>query len=103
VFGALWVLIWPRISHRPVAAADSGQKRTLNDPDRACEGCHKDIYDRYKQTPMARGSGVAVDWLIEGGFTHTASGIRYRLAVHDGQAWMSYQRSTDRPQYSEAA
>lgn len=42
---------------------------------------------------MARGSGVATDGLIEGGFTHAASGIRYRLFLRDGQAWMSYDRT----------
>jgi predicted CXXCH cytochrome family protein len=42
---------------------------------------------------MAHGSGAAVDGLIEGGFTHTPSGIRYSLALRDGQAWMSYART----------
>ena len=42
---------------------------------------------------MARGSGAATDGLIEGGFTHAASGIRYRLFLRDGQAWMRYDRT----------
>jgi len=42
---------------------------------------------------MARGSGVATDGLIEGGFTHAASGIRYSLFLRDGHAWMSYDRT----------
>lgn len=79
---------------RPVAAATSlPQKLALDDPDRVCEQCHKNIYERYKRTPMARGSGIASDGLIEGGFTHAASGIRYRLMQRDGQAWMIYDRT----------
>lgn len=42
---------------------------------------------------MARASGVASDGLIEGGFTHPASGIRYKLMQRDGQAWMIYDRT----------
>ncbi len=65
----------------------------LDDPDRVCAQCHKDIYERYKGTPMARASGIATDGLIEGGFTHPTSGIRYQLVLRDGQAWMIYERT----------
>ncbi len=41
---------------------------------------------------MARGSGIASDGLIEGGFTHTESGIRYKVFLRNGQAWLSYER-----------
>jgi hypothetical protein len=65
----------------------------LDDPDQVCAGCHRDIYERYRQTPMARASGLASEGLIEGGFTHTPSGIRYKLSMRDGQAWLSYDRT----------
>lgn len=42
---------------------------------------------------MARGSGVAADGLIEGGFTHADSEIRYKLMLRDGHAWMIYDRT----------
>lgn len=42
---------------------------------------------------MARASEVAADGLIEGGFTHAASGIRYTLLLRNGQAWMTYDRT----------
>ena len=42
---------------------------------------------------MAHGSGVAADGLIEGAFTHAASGIRYRLFLRDGQAWIAFDRT----------
>jgi Tfp pilus assembly protein PilF len=42
---------------------------------------------------MARGSGTAVDGLLQGGFLHAASGIRYNVFLRDGKAWMSYDRN----------
>ena len=93
VFGTLCALVLAGVSQKPAEVmADPGQKPALDDPDRACEGCHKEIYERYQRTPMARGSGIAADGLIEGGFTHAESGIRYSIFLRNGQAWMSYER-----------
>jgi predicted CXXCH cytochrome family protein len=61
-------------------------------PDARCIGCHREIYEKYERTPMARGSGAAVDGLLQGGFLHAASGIRYNVFLRDGKAWMSYDR-----------
>jgi Flp pilus assembly protein TadD len=41
---------------------------------------------------MARASGVAMDGLIEGKFTHAASGVHYRIFRRDGAGWLSYAR-----------
>ncbi len=41
---------------------------------------------------MARGSGSAVDGLLQGGFLHAGSGIRYDVFLRGGKAWMSYNR-----------
>lgn len=62
-----------------------------------CAGCHKEIYERYKTTPMANASGPAIDGIITGEFTHPASGIHYRVykkadAQGRQQVWLSYQR-----------
>jgi Flp pilus assembly protein TadD len=62
-------------------------------PDAICEGCHRDIYDRYRQTPMARGSGPAVNGVLQGGFIHPLSGVQYAVFVRDGKVWMSYRRA----------
>jgi tetratricopeptide (TPR) repeat protein len=51
-----------------------------------------EIYEKYEHTPMATGSGTAVDGLLQGGFLHAASGIRYNVFLRDGKAWMSYDR-----------
>ena len=61
-------------------------------PDAKCIDCHREIYEKYGRTPMARGSGVAVDGLLQGGFLHAASGVRYNVFLRDGEAWMSYDR-----------
>lgn len=70
-------------------------KATVGNPDAVCAGCHREIYEEYERTPMARGSGNAVDGLLTGGFTHAPSGIRYRVFLRDGKAWMSYDREGD--------
>ncbi len=61
-------------------------------PDAVCASCHKEIYERYERTPMAKGSGPATAGLLQGGFLHAASGVRYNVFSRDGKAWMSYER-----------
>jgi Tetratricopeptide repeat/Cytochrome c554 and c-prime len=77
------------------SAGTESQSRTTalpQHPDSICIDCHREIYEKYERTPMARGSGVAVDGLVQGGFLHAASGIRYNVFLRDGKAWMSYNR-----------
>lgn len=69
----------------------------LTHPDVVCASCHKEIYERYKKTPMARGSGLATDGLIPGSFHHKLSGVDYAVFQRDGSAWMSYNRSASDP------
>jgi predicted CXXCH cytochrome family protein len=64
-----------------------------SNPDAICIGCHKEIYEKYERTPMARGSGAAVAGLLQGGFLHVTSGIRYNVFLRDRKAWMSYDRN----------
>src|SRR5258708_6818566 len=46
----------------------------------ACAPCHREIYDRYRRTPMAGASGVpSGEDLARSSFTHSASGFRYRV------------------------
>jgi predicted CXXCH cytochrome family protein len=61
-------------------------------PDIKCFACHREIYESYQATPMARASGAAIDGLLPGEFTHALSGVRYRLFLRDGRAWLSYDR-----------
>lgn len=65
---------------------------TAENPDSVCARCHQKIYDSYQITPMARASGPAAEGLLPGEFTHTLSGVHYRLFLRDGRAWLSYDR-----------
>jgi hypothetical protein len=44
-----------------------------------CAKCHREIYESYRQTPMAMSAGAAGDGLKPAAFTHGASGFRYRI------------------------
>ncbi len=80
----------PPATSTQVLAAE-GQPR-LTHPDVACASCHQAIYASYEKTAMARGSGMALDGLIPGGFHHAASDVDYRVFLRDGQPWMSFSR-----------
>lgn len=72
-------------------------------PDAVCASCHREIYENYERTPMAQGSGNAVGGLLSGGFLHAASGIRYKVFLRDGKAWMSFDRDPVPGKPSESA
>ncbi|HEY3988348.1 MAG TPA: multiheme c-type cytochrome [Acidobacteriaceae bacterium] len=81
---------------KPVMAASPAPSASSS-PDAMCAGCHRAIYERYEATPMARASGAAMDGLMEGNFTHAASGVHYRIFARDGAAWLSYVRQATAP------
>lgn len=83
---AAWIASGPRVP------AQSGQNDSAGDPNAACAPCHREIYDRYRKTPMANASGIAVNGLIAADFHHAASGVHYRVFAQAGQAWLSYTR-----------
>jgi hypothetical protein len=61
----------------------------------ACASGHADIYKNYQQTAMARASGPALQGLVDGEFQHAPSGVHYRVYAHQGEAWLSFDRSGD--------
>lgn len=63
----------------------------------ACTKCHSAIYKSYEQTPMAHSSGLAMDNLIPGDFTHARSGVHYRIYSESGHAWLSFDREGNNP------
>jgi hypothetical protein len=65
--------------------------------DAACASCHRAIYNRYEGTPMAQASGTAMSGLMQGSFTHRASGVSYHIFTRQGTAWLSYARSATAP------
>ena len=69
----------------------------MANPDAVCRQCHQQIYDRYEKTPMAMGSGLALDGLDDEELTaknlvHDASGVTYRVSVKGGKAYLAYDR-----------
>ena len=93
----------------PVSAAETLMARSrlplqtasaapvLDEPDAVCRSCHAQIYDRYERTPMAKGSGVAIDGLDAAeltakNLTHAASGVTYRVSERDGKAYLAFDR-----------
>jgi predicted CXXCH cytochrome family protein len=62
------------------------------DPDRACAACHREIYERYRATPMANASGPAVEGFLAADFLHADSGVHYRVHEQDGKVRLNYER-----------
>lgn len=65
-------------------------------PDAVCAECHRKIYDSYEKTAMARGSGSAGVGLPQGGYFDPSSGVRYRVFMRGGKAWLTYDRDASR-------
>jgi tetratricopeptide (TPR) repeat protein len=80
-----------------VSAQTPASRSAAANADAACAGCHRTIYEHYETTPMARASGAAMDGLMEGSFTHAASGVRYKIFERDGAGWLSYARPETAP------
>jgi tetratricopeptide (TPR) repeat protein len=58
----------------------------------ACAKCHAKISGTYASTAMARASGPATQEFLPGEFQHAASGVRYRVYLENGEAWLSFDR-----------
>lgn len=86
----LALALWPG-ERRSVHAASAVSEATQS-PDAVCARCHREIYDRYAGTPMARASGLAADGLISGGFVHAASGVGYRVGLRNGKVMLDFDR-----------
>lgn len=92
--------IAPQVHADTSPARHAGEASATAPPssaDAQCARCHRAIYHSYEKTPMAKASGSAVDGLIPGEFTHSASGVHYRLFLRDGQAWLDYDRPRAAP------
>jgi predicted CXXCH cytochrome family protein len=73
-------------------AVHAGQSEKTRGPDASCAPCHREIYERYENTPMAHASGLADEGFIPADFEHAASGIHYRMTEDAGRVWLSYER-----------
>lgn len=79
---------------RRVQARPEGDVR---DPNAACAPCHREIYERYRTTPMANASGPAVEGSLPADFVHATSGIHYRVSEESKGVWLSYERESASP------
>ncbi|HEX3119519.1 MAG TPA: multiheme c-type cytochrome, partial [Candidatus Acidoferrum sp.] len=61
----------------------------------ACAQCHSAIAVSYSQTAMAHASGQAIDQLIPADFTHSASGVHYRVYAENNAAMLAFDRPDD--------
>lgn len=93
----LWLLILASIAFRPGTSVHAGQDTTARDPNAACASCHRDIYERYRKTPMANASGPANEGLMPADFLHADSGIHYEVFEQSGKVWLSYKREDAPP------
>lgn len=73
-------------------SVDARGSGDASDPDAQCASCHQEIYERYKETPMARASGSAADGFLPADFVHSASGVHYQITEDGGRVWLSYER-----------
>ena len=82
---------------RPVKPVKADDRAAGGDPSPACASCHRAIYERYRRTPMANASGLAVDGFIPANFEHAASGVDYRISEDADHVWLSYERDATSP------
>jgi predicted CXXCH cytochrome family protein len=61
----------------------------------ACQKCHSEIAASYARTAMARASGPAIDQLTPADFTHSASGVHYRVYAENNAAMLAFDRPDD--------
>ena len=84
---SLWALICVLfITSMPAALALEAGPTPVREADAACAHCHERIVRSYLDTPMANASGMALEKLHPGTFTHAPSGTEYTIAEHNHQA-----------------
>ena len=87
-----WIMMLPGAGFVPVRAGVGA----VHDPDAACAACHRAIYERYHETPMAQASGPADEGFIAADFVHAASGVHYTVTREGGHVWLNYERDDPR-------
>lgn len=61
-------------------------------PDAVCASCHRAIYERYRTTPMGNASGMATEGFLPADFTHSVSGVHYKIDQEQGRVWLHFDR-----------
>jgi TPR repeat/Cytochrome c554 and c-prime len=91
----LWTLICLYfIASMSAAFALEVAPTPVREADAACARCHERVVRSYLNTPMANASGMALEKLHPGTFTHAPSGTEYTIAERNHQGELAY-RSQD--------
>jgi hypothetical protein len=80
------------------AIANAQQVKTaspVRGADAICANCHREIFEKYLTTPMANASGSAAERFKSGVVNHRASGVVYKIFMHDAQPMLSIQEVHD--------
>lgn len=85
----------PQVSSQKTSAPPSGGATATPPGTEACAKCHSAIAASYSQTAMAHASGQAIDQLIPADFTHSASGVHYRVYAENNAAMLAFDRPDD--------
>lgn len=98
LFAIMWSLSVVVDRHGKQVVHAASVPLVLTGPDAQCRSCHREIYDRYERTPMARGSGLAVDGLDQSelaakDLVHGPSGVTYHVSIREGKAYLRYSRA----------
>lgn len=83
------------LSSHPGLCDRSASVISVREADAVCAKCHQQVYTSYLSTRMANASGLAVNGLEPGAFTHRPSGVQYRVLQQDGETWLTYIRGGD--------
>jgi Flp pilus assembly protein TadD len=74
-------------------AQQSATPSSVKTADAVCANCHREIFDKYLETPMANASGPASEKFRPGILAHKPSGVTYKLSVGNGKAILSTQNA----------
>ena len=92
ITGAVFVSLSRRVEAQPETASINNYVGNA-----ACANCHADIYKTFIQTPMANSSGAVNGDALQtklpaAEFSHTTSGINYRVAKEGVDTFVEFER-----------
>ena len=93
-------MAWVSLCLGMARAQQSATALPVRTADAVCANCHREIFEKYLNTPMANASGLALDKFQPGTLNHKPSGATYQLFVRDNQAMLSLQSARE-PHASE--
>ena len=90
----LALLVWIAFCFAIASAEQIKTASPVRVADATCANCHREIFEKYLATPMANASGLAAE-RFKSGEVNQASGVIYKIFMHDGQPMLSFQEAHD--------